>query len=286
MINLKFLGIILSFLAVIFGVVSGIFVKILSIDLQLITILSYRFLFSLPLIYLFAFKKRHANWLDIKNKRVLIIRIFVGLGGIYFWFLSLKYIPLGQATSIFISSVLFVTILSPFLLKEKVGFYRWSAVIIGLLGVIIITDPFSENVDLKIIFPVLGSFCGAGLYITLRKLGKTDEPESVACWYNSIGFIITTLALLFSTRDILEFDQIFLLILLGISASIVQLCLTSSYKYSEAVVVSTIRYFQIPMSVIVGYIMFLEKLFFIQIFGISLIFISCLIIVWREYKKK
>ena len=158
MINLKFLGIILSFLAVIFGVVSGIFVKILSIDLQLITILSYRFLFSLPLIYLFAFKKRHANWLDIKNKRVLIIRIFVGLGGIYFWFLSLKYIPLGQATSIFISSVLFVTILSPFLLKEKVGFYRWSAVIIGLLGVIIITDPFSKNVDLRrcfCLFPLL-----------------------------------------------------------------------------------------------------------------------------------
>ncbi len=283
MISYNFFGIFLSFLAVLFGVISGVFVKVLSSELHLLTILSYRFLFSLPVIYLVAFYFRRSKWLEISDKKVLSIRIIVGLSGIFFWFLSLKYVPLGQATAIFLTSVLFVTILSPFLLKEKIGIIRWCAVIIGLIGVFVITGPFSKDIKIEIIFPLVGSLCGAGLYISLRKLGKSDEPVTVACWYNSVGFILTTLLYFFLEEQIIELYQIYILVALGISASVVQLCLTTSYKYSEAVVVSTIRYFQIPMAGILGYFMFSEQLTYQQVLGTVLIFVSCLFIVWREY---
>ena len=71
---------------------------------------------------------------------------FFGQIGIIFWFLAVMNILLGQATALFQSSAIFVTILSPIILKEKVGIYRGSAVLIGLIGIIMTTNPFDGGV--------------------------------------------------------------------------------------------------------------------------------------------
>ena len=126
----------------------------------------------------------------------MVIRVMFGLAGITFWFLSVRNIPLGQATALFQSSVLFITLASPLLLAEKVGIYRTMAVITGLLGILLLTDPFSQAVTPAVLFAVCGAMAGAGLAITLRKLGKGDQPVTVAFVYNSIGFLVFFLIVL------------------------------------------------------------------------------------------
>jgi drug/metabolite transporter (DMT)-like permease len=142
----QIMGVILTLAAVCFGVITGGIVKMLSDDLTLLSMLFYRFLFSLPILFLVAWRVRGRDMLRITQRRTMVVRVMFGMAGITFWFLSVRNIPLGQATALFQSSVLFITLASPLLLSEKVGVYRTMAVIIGLLGIILLTDPFSQSV--------------------------------------------------------------------------------------------------------------------------------------------
>jgi len=151
----QIMGVLLTLAAVCFGVITGGIVKMLSGDLSLLSMLFYRFLFSLPILFIVAWRVRGRDMLRITQRRTMVVRVMFGMAGITFWFLSVRNIPLGQATALFQSSVLFITLASPLLLSEKVGIYRTMAVIVGLLGIILLTDPFSQSVTPAVIFGLL-----------------------------------------------------------------------------------------------------------------------------------
>ena len=105
------MGVFLSMLAVIFGVLTGVLIKKLGSDINIITTLFYRFLFSLPILFLYAIYLRGRDFLQINQRRILFFRSLLGLCGITFWFLSIRSMPLGMATALFQSSVIFITLL-------------------------------------------------------------------------------------------------------------------------------------------------------------------------------
>ena len=196
-------GVALSLLAVLFGVLTGILVKKLSTDVTLVTTIFYRFLFSLPIIFIVALVMRGWDWLHIHQRKTMCLRVFFGFCAMMFWFLSVRNMPFGLATSLFQSSVIFITLMSPFLLNEKVGIYRWSAVIAGLSGVVIITNPFSGAMTLAAFFGVGAALSSAVLAILLRRLGKGDVTIIASAFiaqqplYKSLGsganFMLLTL---------------------------------------------------------------------------------------------
>lgn len=278
------LGIFLTLMAVLLGIGTGMIVKQVGDDVSITTTLFYRFWFSLPLLLAFAWYMQGRDFLRINQRRTMVMRVFFGMCGILFWFLSIRTMPFGQATALFQSAVLFVTLASPFLLGERVGIYRWSAVIIGFIGVMMITDPCAGGVSGSVIYGVLAAISGAALSILLRRLGKGDAPASVALWYNFSGAVIVTAVTLVMPGSVFVLDMTILakLILLGVVGSFLQICFTSAYRYSEAVVVSSLRYIQMPMSGIVGYYMFAEVMSWTEIIGAGVIILSCLTIAWRE----
>ena len=257
----------------------------LSGDLTLLSTLFFRYLFSLPILGLVAWRARGRNMLHITQRRIMVIRVMFGLAGITFWFLSVRNIPLGQATALFQSSVLFITLTSPVLLAEKVGIYRTMAVITGLLGILLLTDPFSQAVTPAVLFAVCGAMASAGLAITLRKLGKGDQPVTVAFVYNSIGFLVFSLMVLILPGQFVlpSLKELFMLVALGMFSSLLQLCFTTAYRYSEAVVVVSLRYLQVPMAAILGFLLFSEVPTAIQLCGMVVVVSSCMFIIWREF---
>jgi drug/metabolite transporter (DMT)-like permease len=280
-------GITCTLTAVILGLVTGMLVKKIGNDVTVITTLFYRFLFSVPLLLVFAIIARKSHFLRIEQKKTLLLRIIFGMSGISFWFLAVRSMPLGQATTLFQSSVIFVTLLSPFLLSEKVGRFRWTAVVTGLVGIIIVTDPFSSAISIAVIYGILAAFSGAILAILLRRLGRSDKPTSIALWYNFSGALIMAVVILLVPKQLSNInDQILTdLILLGGVASILQIFFTTAYKYLDAVVVSSMRYIQIPLSGLAGYIIFSEHMSLNQMLGAVIIICSCLVIAWREFVK-
>lgn len=278
------LGVSLSLLAVIFGVLTGVLVKKLGSDVNIITALFYRFLFSLPFLFLFAISVRGRHFLQINQRRILLFRVIFGCCGITFWFLSLRHMPLGMATSLFQSSVIFITLLSPIFLGERVGLYRCSAVVTGLSGVLIITDPFSGNMSWYFLYGIGAALTGAVLSLLLRQLGKGDAPASVAIWYNLAGFAALSIIVLILPKQLYSISQPVMvdLFLLGVIGAGLQIVMTTAYRYSDAVVVASMRYLQMPVSGAVGYFLFAEVMSSGEIIGALIIICSCLVIAWRE----
>ena len=278
------LGILLSALAVVFGVLTGVLIKKLGSEVNIITVLFYRFLFSLPILFLFAISVCGWHFLQINQRRIMLFRVIFGCCGITFWFLSLRHMPLGMATALFQSSVIFVTLLSPIFLGERVGLYRWSAVLAGLTGVLIIANPFSGSMSWYFLYGIGAALAGAVLSLLLRQLGRGDAPASVAIWYNLAGFaglsaiVLTLPEQLYSINRAVIFD----LILLGVIGAGLQIVLTTAYRYSDAVVVASMRYLQMPISGVVGYFLFAEVMSQTEIIGALIIISSCLVIAWRE----
>jgi drug/metabolite transporter (DMT)-like permease len=278
------MGVFLSLLAVIFGVLTGVLIKKLGSDINIITTLFYRFLFSLPILFLYAIYLRGRDFLQINQRRILFFRSLLGLCGITFWFLSIRSMPLGMATALFQSSVIFITLLAPIFLGEKVGIYRWTAVVAGLAGVVIITDPFAGAMSWYALYGIGAALVGAGLSLMLRQLGKGDAPASVAACYNLAGFGVLSVVVMVLPDQMQSVSQSVLidLVILGVIGSALQIVMTTAYRYSDAVVVASMRYVQMPISGIVGYFVFAEIMSASEIIGALVIIASCLVIAWRE----
>ncbi len=274
----------LSFLAVVFGVLTGVLVKQLGSDVNIITALFYRFLFSLPILFLFAIYVRGRKFLQINQRRIMLFRVIFGFCGITFWFLSLRHMPLGMATALFQSSVIFITLLSPVFLGERVGLYRWSAVLTGLSGVLIITDPISGEISWYFLYGIGAALSGAVLSLLLRQLGKRDAPASIAIWYNIVGFGTLSAIVLVLPEQLDSISQSVLidLVFLGVIGAGLQIVLTNAYRYLDAVVLASMRYLQMPVSGIVGYFLFAEVMSSGEMAGALIIITSCLVIGWRE----
>ncbi len=283
----RLLGLTLILAYILCGLVTGLIVKDLADELSVVISLWYRFLFSLPLLFGVALYQRgFRDWLQVTNKPVMTIRVMFGFMGIVFWFLSVRTIPLGQATALFQSSVIFITMFSPLLLGERVGIYRGAAVVLGLAGIFLITEAYQEPPSWGIIFALISAIAGSGLSIALRKLGKSEVPATVASIYNGSGFIVISMVLgiVPSFWMLPSADQMFRLVILGVVASLLQICMTTAYRYSEAVVVSSMRYLQVLGAGILGYIVFDEVPSHIQLIGAAIIVGSCMFIVLREFQ--
>ena len=283
----RLFGLSLILASVIFGLITGLIVKDLADELSVVISLWYRFVFSLPLLFGVAIYQRGIrDWFKINNKPVMTIRVMFGFMGIVFWFLSVRAIPLGQATALFQSSVLFVTMFSPIFLGERVGIYRGAAVVLGLVGIFLITGAYQEPPSWGIMFALISAIAGSGLSIALRKLGKSEVPATVASIYNGTGFILISLVLLMmpSYWILPSADQMVRLVLLGVVASLLQICMTTAYRYSEAVVVSSLRYLQVLGAGVLGYMLFDEVPSHIQLIGAVVIVGSCMFIVLREFQ--
>ncbi|MBU96421.1 MAG: EamA family transporter [Rhodospirillaceae bacterium] len=285
-----FIGIFLTLLATCFGVLTGLIVKAIGTEIALISLLMYRFLFSMPVLTGAAVAARRSQFLQINAKWTLAIRIVFGCAAMACWFTSIRLLPLGQATALLQTSVIFVTILSPFLLGERIGIFRWSAVVTGMLGIVLLTNPFSSGFSGNVIFGLMGALAGAGLSIFLRRLGKVDHPFSVAVWYNGAGSVMLTLLVVTmvvaegdATLFALSPDVLQLLLLLGVVAAGLQLCITSAFRFAEAVVISSMRYLQIPMAAFVAYLVFDEVMATVELIGAAVVIVSCVFIAWREF---
>ena len=281
----SFIGILLTLISILFGIGTGLIVKLIGDGVPLVTVLMYRFILSLPILLVVDVMARGNQFLQINAKTTLLLRILFGCIAMACWFTSIRLLPLGQATALVQSSVIFVTILSPFLLGERIGVYRWSAVVTGMAGILILTNPFGDAFSPNVVFGIMGAITGAALAVLLRRLGKLDHPFSVAVWYNGVGAIALTCLAFALPGDLVRIDgDAFLdLLLLGVVAAGLQICITSAFRYSEAVVIATMRYLQIPGAALVAWFIFGEVMTGFEILGGAVVVSSCLFIAWREF---
>ena len=280
-------------------------IKSLSGDVDFIITLFSRFAYSLPILFILAFIARKSLLFQINNWKNIALRSFFGFVTMIMVFSSLQLIPIGLTTALAQSSAIYVTLLSPFVLGEKIGLIRWTAVIAGLIGVFLMINPISiinETSDLSAfgIYLAFGSaVTHAALALILRKIGKTEHPATTALIHNLVTTLVITFTIVFfgtkfygKTGEygleilITPNNLLYTLVSLGIIGSFVQYLMAQSYKYAEATILVTLRYLAIPLATLFGFIIWDEIPSYNQIIGGLVVIGSCLLITYREIKKQ
>ena len=257
-----------------------------SVDYPIGQVLFFRGFFGIVFYFFVIPRQRFHNFYQTHRPGLHALRCISGLIALVAIFIALRKLPLATVVSISFAAPIFTTIFSIFLLSEKVGVYRWLAVLIGFIGIMIITEPGISELNIYYIFPVI--FCLGLSYvaITIRQLSST-EPVWLISFYFSLSITLLSFLTIPQGWVMPNFDDFILLSLIGIFGGVANLWLSQSYKHSEVSLVTPLKYLALVFAIIFGYFIWNEIPTIKTLAGAFLVIISTLIIFRREvYKKK
>ena len=246
----------------------------------------FRGFFGIVFYFFIIPRERLHNFYLTKRPGLHFLRCASGLIALVAIFIALRKLPLATVVSISFAAPIFTTIFSIFLLNEKVGIFRWLAVIVGFIGILIITEPGISELNIYYIFPII--FCLGLSYvaITIRQLSST-EPVWLISFYFSLSITLLSLTTIAQGWVMPSLSHLVLLSLIGIFGGVANLWLSQSYKYSEVSLVTPLKYLALVFAIIFGYFIWEEIPTIKTLAGALLVIISTLIIFRREiYKKK
>ena len=235
--------------------------------------------FLIPTERYFNFYKTNRPFLHFK-------RCMSGLVAIVAIFIALRKLPLATVVSITFAAPIFTTIMSILFLSEKVGLYRWLAVLVGFIGVLIISEPGFSSLNFYYIYPII--FCLGLSYvaIAIKQLSST-EPVWLIGLYFSFSIMIMSFFTLPQGWIMPNLKDLFLLCMVGILGGLANLWLTQSYKFAEVSLVTPLKYLALLFAIFFGYIFWDETPTTKTLLGAALVIISSIIIFRREiYLKK
>ena len=249
-------------------------------------VLFFRGLFGMITIFFLIPREKYFNFYKTNRPMLHFKRCIAGLIAIVAIFIALRNLPLATVVSISFAAPIFTTILSIFFLSEKVGLYRWLAVIVGFIGILIISQPGFTSFNIYYIYPII--FCLGLSYvaIAIKKLSST-EPVWLIGFYFSFSIMIISFFTFHQGWIIPNLLDLFLLSMVGILGGLANLWLTQSYKYSDVSLVTPIKYLALVFAILFGYIFWEEIPSIKTLMGAFLVIMSSVIIFRREiYHKK
>ena len=210
----------------------------------------------IPILFLIP-KDRYLDFYKTTRPFLHFKRCLAGLIALVSIFVALRNLPLATVVSISFAAPIFITIFSIFLLKEKVGIYRWLAVLVGFVGIIFITEPGFSSLNLYYIYPII--FCLGLSYvaIAIRKLSST-EPAWLISFFFSFSIMLLSFLSFYQGWILPSLLDLFLLSMVGILGGLANLWLSQSYKYSEVSLVSPLKYLGLVFAIIFGYFIWNE----------------------------
>ena len=248
-------------------------------------VLFFRSIFGfIPIVFLIP-KNRIRDFYFTKRAGLHFLTSVAGIIALIAIFVALRKLPLAVVVSLSYASPIFITLFSIFLLSEKVGLFRWLAVLIGFIGVIIISEPGFVNLDIFYLLPIIFCIGLAFVSIILRKM-STTEPVWLMTFYFTltIGIVgLTTLPFGWILPNVKDF---FILSMIGILGGVANLWLTQAYKLAEVSLVAPLRYLSIIFAITFGYFIWSEIPTTKTIIGALLVIFASFIIFIREFYKK
>jgi drug/metabolite transporter (DMT)-like permease len=257
-----------------------------SVDYPIGQVLFFRGFFGILFYFFIIPRDRLHNFYQTKRAGLHTLRCLSGLIALVAIFIALRKLPLATVVSISFAAPIFTTIFSIFLLSEKVGIYRWLAVIVGFIGILVITEPGISQLNIYYIFPII--FCLGLSYvaISIRQL-STTEPVWLISFYFSLSITLLSFLTIPQGWVMPNLQDFILLSFVGIFGGVANLWLGQSYKYSEVSLVTPLKYLALLFAIIFGYFIWGEVPTVKTLAGAFLVIISTLIIFRREiYNKK
>ena len=206
----------------------------------------------------------------------------------YCFYLSLIHMEFATASTIAFSGALFVTLLSIPILGHRVGIWRWSAVGVGFIGIVLVMRPDTDSFNVYALLPVCAALGYAASSVTAQLFDKS-VPTALINLYALAGALTGAVMLVVFTGGYVEvatYQDWLWLLAMGVAGGSAVFCLVSAYRLTAPSNLAPFEYFSIPFAFLLGWMFFDEAPFHRLIPGVFLIIGGGLLIVWRERKAK
>lgn len=228
----------------------------------------------------FAFGRREI--FVIQSKRLMVVtRAVLGTVTLAMTFTAYSLMPMAETTVLLFTASLFIPVLGVLLLHERVGPYRWTAVLTGFVGVSIMVQPTGEVAMLGVIVALCAALLQATMSILLRHLGGHERPETTTFYFFIIGTFVSGLAMPFVATG-LTLAEIPFFIAIGLAGAAAQWLYSTALKYTPAALVAVINYSSIVWAILFGWMVWNDWPLPIVFAGTAIVISSNLLIVWRE----
>jgi len=284
-------AILLKLVSTLLFAVMGALVRWLGDSVPLGQVVFFRSAFAiLPVVLIYALRRELAAAVRTKRPFGHFGRGLIGAAGMFFSFAALARLPLADVTAISFAAPLITVAMAAVLLKERVGIYRWSAVAVGLVGVIVMLAPRLSIGELSgmTAAATIGALCAAGSAVTnagsviqTRRLTDTETTSSIVFYFSFFCALAGLLSLPFGWIAPSPL-QLAALIMVGVIGGVSHLLLTESYRYAPASVVAPFDYTAMLWAFLLGYALFGELPDVFIVIGAAIVVGAGLFVIWRE----
>jgi len=220
--------------------------------------------------------------LRTSQKKLHLLRSILGVGAMGFAFYAFSLMPLAEAVSILHTAPLFMTALSVLLLRETVGIRRWSAVILGFAGMLLVVRPGSGMLESGSLYMLTAAFLIGCTTIIIRHLGKLDDPVCITFYFTVTGLLVSTLGLFIQGWQQPPLFDLGLLVMVGLLGGLAQYLMTVSYQHLAVGTLAPLKYLTIVFGGSIAFLVWGEVPDLQSVFGIGIIVLSGLYTLHRE----
>jgi drug/metabolite transporter (DMT)-like permease len=283
-----FLGMLCKVIAMLMFAIMFAAVRWLGPHFPIGEIVFFRSVLGLPVIVVAAYLAGGLHLLATKRVDSHALRSIAGVISMYCNFTAYTLLPLADVTAIGFAAPLFIVVLAALFLRERVHIYRWSAVFIGFIGVLVIVGPgerVASGATIGVMYALTSAALAAVAMIFLRRMSAHEHSTAIAFYFMLTAAAVSLFTLPFGW-NVPTGTEGWVLITSGLAGGVGQLFLSFSYRYGEASLLAPFDYTAMIWAVALGYFVFGE-LPMVNVWAGALIVIAAgLLILWREHRLK
>ena len=209
-------------------------------------------------------------------------RMVLGLSGMALNYNAMTMLPLAESTTIGFAVPIFSAVLAAFILKEQTGIWRWSAVFIGFIGVLIVVQPGHALHSIGALVALGGAFMTAAVTIQLRTMSRTETTGAIVFWFSLTSLVPLGILMAFAADSHGPLAWAYIAGL-SISGALAQICLTSSLRFAPVSVVMPMDYSALLWGTVYGWLIFDQLPATTTWMGAPLVIGAGVVIAWREH---
>ena len=256
--------------------------KLLSDTHHPAEIVFYRYTIPLLPIFIFMVWKKQKSLFKTEKPKTMLMRAICGVGAMAMHVTALMYLPIADEKVISFTASLFAPIIAYFILKEYVGIRRWSAILIGFGGVILIAGPTGNLHMIGVSFALCAAILDAGMITTLRYL-KTENALTITFYLCLFGSLSTGLFFMpFVAKPFESNLDILLMLLVAVCGLLAQLAMTYASRFAPSSIVAPFMYTSLIWAIIFDIIIWSTTPTWTVMVGAVIIMSANLFILYRE----
>jgi drug/metabolite transporter (DMT)-like permease len=280
--NLK--GIAFLMLASIVFALMALLIKLLGQRLHITQILLVRQI-GMVIMISPAILRHFPGSLRAERPGLQLLRVACALVAMLFGFTAIIHMPMAEATAIFFAKSFFVTIFAVIFLSETVGVYRWSALLIGFVGVLIMLQPGTNNFSIYGVASLVGAAGAAGVMILTRLLTRYDSADTIMTYGSlGVGVVMIVPGIYFWIQP--TPTEWGLLVAVAVVSYYGQKCNIFAYKHGEASLLASLDYVRLLWATLFGYLVFDQFPGLPTWIGAGIVIAAAIFTIYRETRRK